>query len=78
MDEQRAEYVIQNAAEFDADESAGGRQGRLQRVRDTWSSTLNSMYADGYELVTEHVSETLESASYWGTFKFRHDTDSKT
>ncbi|MBA2638941.1 MAG: hypothetical protein H0U77_02880 [Nocardioidaceae bacterium] len=44
-------------------------------LRESWYEMLNRLGAQGWELVTEHVSLNTDVTSYHGTLKLRHDTD---
>ncbi len=69
------EYRPASADEADDDTSAAGQAARRERAKTRWYQQLNEYGEQGWELVTEHVSENTNQVSYWGTLKHRHDTD---
>lgn len=68
-------YQLVRADDVDDDTSPEGRAARNDRARGKWYQQLNAYGEQGWELVTEHVSDTTDQTTYWGTLKQRHDTD---
>lgn len=68
-------YLPASADEVDDDTSPEGQAARSDRAKIRWYEKLNDYGEEGWELVTEHVSENTDQTTYWGTLKQRHDTD---